>query len=771
MPLRLGRKTTPSQLTIEEDSEGHVRLELSHGKRHVQRHLAISAGSNVSIETIPVDRRARIAKIQLTERSGTTMEILVTVDDDGFPQVLWHGKTSWSGDPGERQRHEVEVRGRNEGAGQDVIVWEHHERIRLCDGSWSGLRPRAVHVPSLTLRPVVRASRHVGSAHRVSQSHALHPVRRLPRLRAIASSSELGQPSDPLLRSPPTALTDADPTTSWTEAQGGPGQGEFVTLEWRAGPLDARAIRLTQPEHEHQGHLREAILITEDGLLGTLSIPESSEDHWAVLPSGTRFRCLSLVLTEIDYADHVPAAQVRTSIAEVEVLSELELDADATSRLGQALIEDAPHGRQAAQTLLDLEAEGMREIHQAWTELSAPQRLNVIQLLGDRTIDSAEARQLLSRASRDPDHATRVHANRQLAVLGAAQFLESVAAGGGPAGRDAILALCDVAEGGAALRSLFREPDGPGQPHLRNALRCHARRHGPPDQNELTDLGPSEKTALSLVYASVESTKTLAQTLLAQAIIHLERFEDRYRAVRAARLLPPHPVVDSFLLGEMQQEEWMQRREALKALWLRQSPGLSPALARAFEDPYPRVRLEAVTLLSESELLSDSKAQERLAKLAANDPFPIVRSAAVRRLRPIHQDLLESSLDDRYGEVRQAALRRLTVLKRRSAWPVVLERLEDRSEWLSNRVASIDYLKDTCISDAAPALLRLVRRGMHPEAQTMDRDLAVRALNGLARLPNTDLSAILREARGGPHELKQAAEAIRDDLPPRCSLD
>ncbi len=144
---------------------------------------------------------------------------------------------------------------------------------------------------------------------------------------------------------PPRELEDADPTTAWT----GFGRGQFATARQRSD-FQVRAIRVVA------SGVKEIVL-----LLGNqayrVPLSRTKTEQWIDLDPPVSARCVTIVVSKVGK---------RAAIAELGVLTELELSADSGAGL---LAKRVAAGKQVATAVNQLAALGERGMHAAVAEI------------------------------------------------------------------------------------------------------------------------------------------------------------------------------------------------------------------------------------------------------------------------------------------------------------------------------------------------------------------------------------------------------------------
>jgi hypothetical protein len=439
----------------------------------------------------------------------------------------------------------------------------------------------------------------------------------LRALQIVAVSSQAGSSSQ-LGLGPPSALTDGNPATFWSEGNPGGGRGEFVTFRREAAAFPIRALAFVPlptslPNNSAASLPRSLWLIGEDGTRLRVRLPDAPEPgrrYWVVPDKPLSWRCLSVVLDDSApvRAEH-PGATV---LAEVEAYTDLDFG-NGLQRLVQDLGASGVRAGQAADSLSTLGPAVAGPVRTAWPKLSAEGRRRAVRVLAGHIESDAIARATLVMALDDSDADVRKAAFGSLLAAGptARLPLEQRITTAGESGDAAALALARRApqETIGPLLDALALKGGGDRSALREAIAIACQDGGETvlatvrTWSAASSPDPSTRAALALALAgarSVESARTLATEILVAVAPHASTFDDRWRLVQAARALPVLPEVDAWLAEVAKGEEhWMLRAAALEALAERgTAQHSSVAIDALARDPYPRVRIAAAVALA-----------------------------------------------------------------------------------------------------------------------------------------------------------------------------
>ena len=434
--------------------------------------------------------------------------------------------------------------------------------------------------------------------------------------------------------------------------------------------------------------------------------------------------------------------------------------ADAVSQL------DADHDRATAAVYV-LQAGGERaakQIRAAWPMISLLGQKRVLGALTRLAMHHDAAIDTLIEAARSDDEGLRdraFDALRQIGSRGRQAFAELVtdpAVGGRAA---SLLARADPDFAIAPLLDAMAEPTGSNRPELRAALGTAVQRSVGDANATLRAWLAGEPAASAVASASMglvglEAQRAPMTSFIAYAAPRSKDFSSTWRLLQSAAAAGPSVEIDRWVRSQVDgPEEWMLRQAAVEAITAR---GHREDARAALQDAYPRVRASGATALS-----GDEGSMLERATLARRDPWPLVRTAAVRSLRSEGEVLavVVASVDDSMSQVRAAAIEVLTASSHDEGWERIHRRLRARDEWPLVTVAAIDYVVAHCRTDAAESLFRVVMRAAPGNALTEDLNSAARAIEALRALGSPEAVATVQQLRNTediPPTLKMALE-------------
>jgi len=757
---RLGRGGVSTPVRVEL-ADGSTWLQV--GKARVD--LGLGSQPNVTIEEVELVGGGRVAVLR-AKADDAEAGAIVSRPRGTRGAVLWSGRLTPHGDPGERITHRIEVADRDGDGKPDVLLGETFERARLCGQRDTLLNPRAIDPRTLKLRRVSidrLAAAQLESAIDVTAELVAVGATQTPDMRLllpVAASSTRGT-SGPSVAGPPFALADGDATTAWHEGGAGGGRGEFVTLRWDSEQWPLRAITLS-----FAGVTGEAVappvesiaLLADGGLQYRVAIPttpaQAPARYRITLPQPAKTRCLSLVFPQ-------PArAGATLGLAEVQGHGGFA-EGGGISALVKELSGSGPRASEAARLLSRGGEPALEALAAGWPTMTRDARLRGLRV-AQAMATQPTAVELLASAAQDSDATVRDAALEGLVKAGdaGAEARAAVLATQGLGDR---LAIQLARRGGVAeLDALLGAMVGPAdaaRTDLREALAISVRRLGAAGAQRLdqwrSDPHPAEiRAAVAQAVSQVEVAAPSVAALVSEGLSPDLEFEPLWRFVRASGALDSQPDVDARLASLARDDErWMMRAEALSSLAARRGTALEEVARALLLDPYPRVRAVAVRSLA-----ALGAATGALTKHARRDRWFLVRVAALGSMgaTAAERDAMREAVDDRAPVVRTAAIVALQRIADARGWSVVEPHVSNDSEDPQVIGAGVSFASALCIKKASPALRAVVERGLKPDAWDPDRELA---LHGLLALQHIDgrasIEPLLR--RAGP-EVRRALE-------------
>jgi len=770
--------------------------------------------SDIVVEALPIGQGRSIVHVRVPARGSPLLAweaLLAAPAAAGSPKlealpVLFAGKTGFvEGQDGERSGPFVQIL--DGAAAKHVLLGRVREDLHVCGQATTILSPSGLDPSSLAFRgatvqrlaPEQRdgATRVIASAHGTPAGPAAPPL--APLLVALGtSSSEAGSFK---------ALTDGDPSTSWSETRPGVGQGEFVTMSApEEVPLTGFSVVVapplapaTAPAHGAPPKTPEApapraAVAPQSFFLVTpkttykITLPEDGRMHPGgaydfALPEPVRTSCLSLVLDDKAYDHGRPHPEV--SLAELYAYSAFDVPgSDPGAQLeaaARALDGGGARADAAAGVLARAGAPGFAAMARAYDKLDAPGRALAIRVAASGSACDASA-PLLVRAMSDTDREVRRKAEGKLenplcgraAVPALLQALEVEAL------RAKVAPLVASLAPAKALEPLARVL-GSGPPSVRSATRSAfevAAARGPKDVLValVGDASRTPEARLDLVRASVAELGD-ARPVADGAI------DDLLRASPSmpTRYLLVEPLVTLARAGDAKAVEHLTALLAhdpdppVRARAAELAAGVAaeePSLVGALRDPDPRVREAALRASSSAKI---GRATPDALALLASDPWTFVRTAAagVLATAPASADvdakLGEALESDGSPRVRAATILALAERGATSSLAPIRARLDDAHEDADVRTAAAHALGALCDVRSLDRLTTFARAGADPLADEGASSISLAASESLGALHPADLARRLGPllAKDARPMAQQAARASLA-MPRRC---
>lgn len=736
------------------------------------RRVDVGAGRSAAIISVP------------GREPGTRWVSIVAAPlrtEAGDARVIFHDRASFADEAGSPETNVVRVAG--EGAEGQLMVGTRHPELTLC-GRPAMAAPRVLDPNDMALKHV--RSQQLDRAERDRAPRVRARKRgadeRAPLGRVLAAVAASGGTGSPM------ALTDGDADSSWSEARGADGRGEFVVFR---APRDltltglSLRVRPKQRTVERGAAPRRFWVAAEGGRLWQVELPDDAWDEPGAayelpLEPPVRTGCLAVVLEEGRAPKGTKAgADLAITLTEVEARTEFDGTTDLTG-LVELLQGEPARARAAAALLAGAGPEGRRLIAARYDSLDAPARRLAlgtldgapcaevaplyVRALGARNEGEAayararlegcrrEAGPALAEAAIDPAHPSRVPAALLLASLDPARAVGAIVR------RPADASERERQGFRIALARALRSPRtaDPSAELLGDATLPPARAF-----ELLREAGPS---------LSSPAMREPASRALGRVAPEGAPFADRFRAIAPASVLARErdPLAVAILTRALGDTDARLRAEAARS-----SGGvaeLGPRLLALSGDPSPRVRQALGPALASQ---GGEAAEAALARLAG-DRWTFVRTAAYDALaeRPAGalggRALLTALDDERVPDARVHVIDAL-VRRRATAGPKLWALAGETSAPPEVRVRALEALGELCYRPATQGLVDLARRGFIKGADGSEVALARAALSSLGRLHPRglpELAASLRAAKPPPPLARAIAEALAE--PERC---
>lgn len=713
----------------------------------------VAAAASGSLQVLEPAPGRRLAHVRIPLADGAWEALVAAGIDSPEAVLIFAGLTGpLEGEDGQRSGAMLWLRDNEKGA--RVLVGRVQEDVQLC-GRSTLLEPRLLD-KDLTLKPAKvqqlpleerRNARVLEAVRAVSG-----PTPGGNGLRAVVASSALGNPQ---------ALTDGRFDTTWSEARGGEGRGEFVVLR----PLSTLVSLevLVRPEGEVPAHgaaPRTAWLVTR----GPVYRIDWAEDAWQApgawytvrLPEPLAGDCVALVLEQA----YTEAPETQVTLAELRGVSELQLlePGELVGRLSTP----GDVGAEAVPALMQAGTAGVEAVVGAFAALDAVGRGRALDILEGAPCESAASAYVDLLDDEDERHRRR-----------AEQRLRTCAG----AAREELRRGFEASSGAAAIRlangvasidpALAVELLGP-----RLAVAAVEHRAGYRDAlsraSRHADAAPGLRRLLALnglgVAAELELLRALGDRVLSfqpeaslafgRAAAASRSFEQRFLLLGpAARLAGADAGATAFVKRALSDPDPYLRATAARLA--PDVPALYAPLVSATRDEGVRVREASALRLGE---LSVQASAPALVERLREDPWPLVRAAAARSLVTAPPAVavdkaLAAALRDESPRVRSLSLRALGQRGARSELPAIEERFRDRDEEPEVRGAAARALGELCdmsvLEELTEAALRLLLDRPSPAVISLGNA----ALGALGRLDPPDLErrlAPLVAAKGRP---------------------
>lgn len=723
--------------------------------------------------------------------------LVAHVSGEPKPRVIFQGETGWvRGEEGMRRGAVIELSEPIDATGvRRVVVGEQQEDLQLC-GRPAVLAPQLLTPEKLELRPAKVQRLSVEERARAPRLTAtlVEPTPAVAAPGATggdaatvpsatggdAAPAPLAPPSASLLRAVgatsaigwPSALTDGDPETTWSENRGGAGRGEFVLMRAPSDvPLSSFQLRV-RPEKRAVPHgvgAQQLWLATRHQVYSV----SFAEDPWKrpgarykiALPAPVRTDCVALV-TDSAFDERPDAA-----VTFAEFSAESEFVSASLENLVGALAGGGERAETAGSVLASLGEPGQRAAIDAFDKLDEGGRRVVLNLL-----DTAPCERMVPtflRALLGTSEGQRIHVLERLPRCAVQVREESLKLA-------AELSPTELARLGDAIATFAPaaalELVGPrlrGNAAERRALRDVIARATRDERGDavVEQLLADPKLDFGVATELLRALGARAQQHAASAGALLERivgqadFRRRFLLVAPShQIADKHPFARQWLATAITRDPNPHiRAEAARST--RQPALFSAELLHALSDSEVRVREAAVNALGQP---GGDFAAATLGERLDSDPWPLVREAAATTLgtfrsNPELDARLVKALSDESLPVRVRAVEALVKRKASATAAVLLEHFEDSDEALEVRIAAARALGLLCYAPAGDALAKQARRLTDAGLESLDRALAGASMASLGRIHPADLPKLLQplvQGEGTPAPVRAAAKAL-----------
>ena len=736
-------------------------------------------GKAITITDVALAGGRHLARVRAPLGTDTTpeapaWEALVVA---GSPP-LFTGKTGWTrGEPGERSG--TDIRLLRDGDHDVVVLGEIREDLRICGDDATLLEPRGLDPRTLawrgaTLQRLSAARRDAAISIEATPLHGPREAALAPLLDATDASSGTA-----------AALTDRDPSTAWSEARPGQGQGEFVLLRTPFDvPIVRFAITVAPTAPRPDGAAPETFYLATAAGTYEVTLPEDAWSHpgeayGITLPQPLQTGCVALVLSE---AFARGKAHPEVSVAELSAYSEFDHPGAVMADVAAALKGGDARAQAAAALLERAGAEGIAAMATEYAGLDPSGRALAINVAASAT-SCASSGKLLVAALADADDVVRAKATAKLQepMCGREALPALIEALKAPAERRSVAPLVALVGREAALGPLA-EALGEGTPEDREAVRsafAHAgRAAAPEDLSRLMDgmATRSPDASLDVLRALANrlgELKVAADGRVAAVLAGTPSLGTRYLLVDlVARLAAAGDTDGQGHLADLALHDAAREVRARAADLLAAAHDPHGIAANALRDPEPRVREAALRTIR---ALHQGEPTPVIVDLLGHDPWTFVRVAAADALTTLPANApADRALRDALGQVsprvREHAILALGDRNATAYAGAVRDHLTDEKEDPVVRAAAAHALGLLCDAKSTDALAAMAVVGASsPDANAVALGLvATRALGTLHPGDLASRFAPLR-AKGVRPDARAAAErAVAEPL--RCPL-
>jgi hypothetical protein len=712
-----------------------------------------------------------VVRLQAGQGNSQWQAIVAAPLTGADPIVIWSGATPNDPSDGKESVPAIDVTEPDADGTVTVLVGERRADIQLC-GRPTLLAPQVVLAKDLALRSVrmqrlTRAERDKAEAVDAVVATGAQPTPLGRILQTTGASSAIGSPS---------ALTDGNAETVWSEARPGEGRGEFAVMRSPA-ELSIRSLSLQVRPAQSQvpdGVAPKSFYLAADGRLFHVTLPDDAWKH-----PGSRYEiklnnplktsCLALVLDDASVG--ADASKAAVSVAELTAYSEFDGSTDLAGLVG-ALAGGGERAQAAAALLQRMGPEARSAVISAFDKLDDAGRA-----LAMAVIDASPCSQsapLYARLLTSKNAIEKSHSRDRIQRCGRAS---SEALVGVLSSSDAELVLAAATELASVAPDLAIEKLtarlGSSDPKVLRAIRAaiaHAAsqaRSGQALERVLQDGSLSAPVALNLLRASGEGIAKFPQA--SSALFHKIALSGGDVPTRYLLCDPASRLVrtgDAFAISFLGERIAKDADPMVRARAAEVSVGLAPVqstLISALNDPHVRVRDAAVIALS-----GQTGALPNLANRLQTDEWTFVRMHAAESIGAAGaskeaDDALGHALDHDIspmvrGRVASAignrAVQRLA--------PMLRARVEDADESLDVRMRATYSLGQVCDASSLSLLTTLAKRAEDPFGTDMARNIGIRAIAALGRLHPSDLADRLKpilSSERAPNDAKAAARA------------
>ncbi|MBN2716158.1 MAG: HEAT repeat domain-containing protein [Deltaproteobacteria bacterium] len=755
-------------------SRGGVSVTLAFGKLMVKRdgrvlqEVAMDDQNDAETVTLAENARGEIVFSVLT--AGPSPRRGVGVVKGESVTIVWDAPLTYIGDPGEETATDVRLLDLDGDRKPEIVKGTLYVPTRLCGETappllfrekWDYKKKKFVQasgprlpMPDTTLAP---------SADFVSQT-----LLGLRFLVPTGVSSAAGDDRNPLLTTPPFALTDGQPETGWTtDADRVDGEfASFLTLaDWK---INAVGVNVASSQRDAQKGERFAIpstlVVSFENVAYRLAIPQTDGMHWFELPQPVSSNCLSVIIGNTGSKAKAPV-----SLFELQVQTEMH-QPGGLKKLA-ALLDDDDEGERTLNILRSVGVSAFDAIRAHWKSFGPAGKRRAVRLISEIAPEKG-AHLLVSYGVTDGRY---VHAELMQGLVrsgGAGEtalekYLSDKSVQKYRAALKLLVELGSEAAFDRLLSAWQRVDDSRKKAVLQGVstlARGSASRAG-----KVLELATAAKVKgelkvmFDLLRICVVNAATAEDAaLLAREVYDDADFENRYRALRIIGTSKVEMSVQ-FMAEVAQGDNRFLRQLAAKALGQFGSDEIARnALIAMAQDTEPAVQIEAMNSL----LNVASEKKQKAVDVAMESTWPEVRTLAVKNAADLPRDrqrLVAAGLQDKNYMVVLAALSLAADMTGKNIDDAVTGILTgSNNAKLLVRAAEVAGARCQRDIDTLAALNDRLRIGAEPLANSTEKIIAVAAAKALGRIGSPTAVKYLKTVR--EHSNLTTDRAIDDAL-------
>jgi HEAT repeat protein len=749
-------------------NQGTVTLAID-GKASAGKQIAqdVTAESKDDLTAIPVADGAVAIHAVTEDKAKSVFEaVFLMRPGRNTLDLIWNGRTSLKGDPGERAADAVRFQDLTQDNIPEITIGKISEAHRLCGQEELPLLFRQVYDlksgkfrPILAKRPGLAPTADLEGT--VAEPATVVPL--IDQISAESASRSAGDKGDLLFLSKPSAASDKDRSTVWTPGTGN-GAGEMATFHVASDVYGVTRVGISALPTGTDGKTKydrpKSLILSTDKEVYRLIFKDDPATTptgvvWFLLPKPSLTSCLSLVV-ESTYA---PGPKSPFGLAEIQLMTEVD-EPNGLNRLAADL--NTPKlRRQAAMLLKKVGDRALLPIRGAWKKLDAFGRRLAAEVLSESC--AAQAADLLAEAALDPDALTReaaIPGLRRAPDKAAAALEKYLSSKDDTVFTAAVEASAALGTESAvnAMASRLGRTDRKRREILISAIVKSVK--DTPENAE--DMWSSVKDAeannekermvpLLLVAAEYSGLKDRVFEKASALYDAASSFAERYLLIEVLGKVSCGNSQDRLVTAATDKDTEI-RAAAIRGISVcAEGPAANDVLVKGLSDPEPPVRLAALDAVSFGRSSNFKSSIDTVSFIAHADPWPVVRAHAVRLAVLFPRDkavlFLRDASRDRSPDVRELALIAVMQYFGKDADAVIEERLMSDNETEKLKTQAAVAAGRRCQKSAVPALTAVLKKGAEPMADPDLQEAAVAAALALGDIGTKEAVSILKKVK------------------------